>query len=212
MKVKIGAIEFPTKQKATVHVSALLNKYSLGQVVEAADHEFLLALLSRHHEHEAKEGCGVAYFTRGQHPEYKKPCFLLHRLDGSSTDFSTVTCINGQGPSLMAEWREACRQAVDARVLAAKNVIYDADEGRVVCPDSGEVLEKGEYWLVQVNPSWSEMVDQFIAANALQPSRDDVTEPADNQYWAEFKDRELARKFAGFHAPLMNLVPKRVTV
>lgn len=210
MKIKIGTIAFPTKTKAEKYVSSLLKKYSIGQRVEADDHEFLVALLSRHHEQEEKAGCGVAYFTRGQHPEYKTPCFLLHRVDGSTTDFSTATCISGEGPSLMAEWREACRQAVDARIHAAKNAIYDADGGRVSCSETGVTLEKDEYWLVQVNPSWSQIVDNFIEANALQPSRDDLTEPADNQFWAEFKSPGLAERFAAFHAPLMNLVPKKV--
>ena len=81
---------------------------------------------------------------------------------------------------------------------------------RVLCPETGSTLEKDEYWLFQVDPAWAAMVDDFIATNALQPSRDDITDSADNQYWAEFKDGELRRKFAEFHAPLINLVAKRV--
>ncbi|MEZ5963105.1 MAG: DCL family protein [Planctomycetota bacterium] len=188
----------------------MLKKYSVGEVVDQADHDFLSALILRHPDYSNKVGCGISHFTRGEHPQYHTAGFILHRADGSATDFSTVTCINAKGPSIMAEFSEACRQAADPAVFARKSEMLDATEGIVACPETGDSLGREEYWLVQTAPSWGEIVDGFIETHAITPCKELLTESVDNQYAAEFVDPEMARAFAEYHAPLLNLVPKRI--
>lgn len=213
-KVRIGNVEFSSKKKVEEHAKSIVAASPLGASIDAEsdDHRFLLALLDRHPEHAQKVGCGVEYFSRSQHPVFKEKSqgFMLHRYDGTSSDFSYMTCIKGKGPTLLAKFREACRHAVDARVVEHKWKIYDAGNGFATCPETAEQITKEDCELRQVEPSWSDLVDMFIVHRGVSVSEDDIMELKDNQYSERFSAPELAEEFSRFHEPLMNLVPKKI--
>ena len=212
MPYRIGGRDFRTKQMIREHVRELFGTYGVvgDYVTDLEDHAFLLALLSRHPEHQQKEGKGVERFERGEHPEYGSPCFIIHRVDRSSTDFSTETCIRAKRPSLLAQFREACSRVVDERVRAHKDDLWEQWGGSVQCPKTGQDLDKSNTWLVQTEPSWADLVGSFLEQEGHSPSMSDLTESRDNQYWPELVDSRLAKRFFEFHESRMNLVPKLV--
>lgn len=213
MPHRIGSRLFQTKKEITRHVQTLFDKYpTVGEIVtDEGDHEFLLALLQRHEECDEKVGNGVAHFSRDAHPTWQSPGFKLHRVDGSSTDFSTSHCIAARGPSLMSRFREACKYAVDDILRDHKFRMFDAGGGTVVCPTTGVRLTKDQCRLEQVGPSWKELVDDFVREAGHHVVETDITAARDNQYWHELTSSALVRSFRDYYAKRINLVPRRVT-
>lgn len=90
--VTLGPITFPNREDARYAIRQLLGRTAVGSMVttDTRDGQLLLALVQRHARAAEKIGCGVSYFTtartmRADNMSTKH--FVLHRLDGSSTDF-----------------------------------------------------------------------------------------------------------------------------
>lgn len=96
-------MEFRTKGQAKQFCRDIVARYRDGQTITEADHEFLAELLKLHHEAPAKVGYGVSHFTVATDPIWMKTRhFVIVRTDGSSTDFSYHTCIDGATEPLSA--------------------------------------------------------------------------------------------------------------
>ena len=77
--------------------SAMLNRYSVGEVVGSVDAVDLTALLKRHDELEEKIGVGVARFEVADAPDgHGGKCFWIVRNDGSRIDFSFKHCLEAK--------------------------------------------------------------------------------------------------------------------
>lgn len=92
---------WPSRQEAIAHFSEMLSRYDLDETVSPGpDHDDLLALLAHYDRDvpmgkETKLGVGVERFAKGQKrgEGFTTPCFVVHRLDGSSDDFSFFKAI-----------------------------------------------------------------------------------------------------------------------
>ena len=81
----------------TKFFSAMLNRYSIGEVVSPADAVDLTALLKRHDELEEKIGVGVARFEVAAAPDgHDGKCFWIVRNDESRIDFSFKHCLEAK--------------------------------------------------------------------------------------------------------------------
>ena len=79
---------------ASAFFSGMLNRYSIGQRVSAADQADLEALLKRHDERVEKIGIGINYIEVSNAPdEFGGRCFWIVRTDGSRIDFSFKHCL-----------------------------------------------------------------------------------------------------------------------
>lgn len=85
---------------ATAFFAAMLNRYNIGDRVNAADTADLSALLARHDELEEKSGKGIAGFEvnlpPADAPQFSKRCFWVVRTDGTKIDFSIGHCLKAQ--------------------------------------------------------------------------------------------------------------------
>ena len=124
------------KKEAKAMCHEIVERTADGQLLSDEDAEFLHWLLDRHPRAAEKIGVGVAGFTveaigmatRG---------FMLHRFDGSSTDFSYYKFITS--PSEVGLARKAMRRAVAAQVIEFKQAA--AARGSLVCAATGEILD-----------------------------------------------------------------------
>lgn len=99
--------EWPSKTAALQHFKAMLARYRNGQrVIDPDDHSDLSALIARYdstalNEDEKKGLGGVDYFSRELNvaEHFRTPGFHVHRLDGTSIDFSYVHAVNGNPES-----------------------------------------------------------------------------------------------------------------
>lgn len=89
--VTIGKINFAKKGDALAHMKAMLDRYDIGDRVNASDTEFLRAALSLHPEASAKIGSGVAHFSV-RSADFGTRCFWVNRTDGSTEKFSYKSC------------------------------------------------------------------------------------------------------------------------
>lgn len=83
---------FEKKGDAHDFFKAMLNRYRIGDRVNAADENDLRSLLKKHTEYEQKIGPGVAHFEVID-GGFGTQCFKIVRIDGTSDDFSYKHCI-----------------------------------------------------------------------------------------------------------------------
>ena len=213
--VDLGHRIFPAKSSATAHFKAMLNRYSLGAAVTADDHADLLALLLRHPESERKRGSGIAGFFVGSSLEYGGRCFWLRRSDGTTTDFSYLSCISARARTLRQEFAEACRNAVFPSIASAKSRLFAdgaAPDGTVDCEASGVRLTQNEATVDHKPPmTFQVLVETFLCANEITPSREMLTIPADQQVTTRFVDAQVEAAFVAYHnrAAQLRVVARR---
>ena len=83
---------FEKKGEARDFYKEILNRYSVGDVVNAADEADLRALLKHHTEYQVKVGVGIARIEVMANL-HGTQSFKLVRIDGSQDDFSYIHCI-----------------------------------------------------------------------------------------------------------------------
>lgn len=90
-----------SKKDALLHFKNMLARYSVGQrVSDMTDHGDLVALLEKYdksaRQGESKTGCGIDFFSKEQNSGegWSTAGFHVHRLDGSSDDFSYRDAVN----------------------------------------------------------------------------------------------------------------------
>ena len=170
--------------------------------------QILDSLIERHPEAAQKIGCSIKRFFR-QRTDKGTSCFWLEREDGTTTEFSYPTCIDAKGKSLYQEFAEACREAVHDDLVATKKAHFGEhgdSEGRVPCDITGEMIKFDESHLDHKKPmTFQVIVRTFVAANRIEPSRDVLSEPRDQQFATTFTDQDLARQFVEYHHSIAQL-------
>lgn len=174
-KVIIGtgdsSVVFGSKAAALASFKSMLARYRNGEDVNEQDSQLLRNLLERHPEAHQKIGHGVKRFFRDR-TDQGTDCFWLQRENGSSTDFSYISCVNAKGKSLYQEFAEACRQAVQPDLDAAKKAHFEKHgdtEGKVRCEVSGEMVASYESHLDHKKPmTFQVIVTTFVAANKIE--------------------------------------------
>lgn len=200
-----------TKAAALSHFKAMLARYADGKVVEDRnDHDDLVALLVRYDEAitdgPSKTGTGIDHFTRTRNNfnGYSTPSFWVHRTDGTATDFSYISGVNGQAKGYSREFYDACRAAVQDDLIAAKHRFFaeHGDErGCVPCEITAARIGFEDAHLDHAWPTFGQIVAAFRAARAwtreIPPGI--VTLPADAQTQSVFLDVDVAAAFKEFH-------------
>jgi hypothetical protein len=185
------------KKEAKARCHEIVERTANGQMVSDEDAAFLHWLLDRHPCAADKIGVGVAGFTveaigmatRG---------FMLHRFDGSSTDFSYYKCITS--PSEVGLARKAMRRAVVDQVIEFKRA--SAARGTLVCAVTGEILDWDSAHVDHAPPifvtladQWAEHVGGYTAIQLLPTEDGELGRcMADPEPWAAFhRDRAELR-------------------
>lgn len=188
-----------TKTAALNHFKAMLARHVDDAVVEdRSDHDDLVALLERYDEAitdgPSKTGTGIDHFTRTRNNfnGYSTPSFWVHRTDGTATDFSYISGVNGQPKGRSHEFYDACRAAVQDDLIAAKHRFFaeHGDERTCVpCEITGILIGFEDAHLDHAWPSFGQIVAAFRATRAWTheiPSGI-VTLPTDAQTQSMFR-------------------------
>lgn len=189
------------------------------------DREDLVALLERYDEAitdgPSKTGTSIDYFTRTRNNfnGYSTPSFWVHRTDGTATDFSYISGVNGQPNGLSREFYDACRAAVQDDLIAAKRRFFNEhgdEQGCVPCEITGTHIGFEDAHLDHAWPTFGQIVAAFRAARAW--SREIpfgiVTLPADAQTQSVFQAIDVAEAFKAFHHDLavLRIVQRKVNL
>ncbi len=203
--------EWRTQKAAIEHFRALLHRYGNGAIIDAPeDHDDLAALLVRYDsavaDRVSKIGCGIDHFERRLNAAEGRttPGFWVIRTDGSATDFSFYTGIEGQPKPEAREFSDACREAVAVPLKRAKRdhfIKFGDANGRVPCDISDILITHDEAHLDHAYPTFGQLVVTFRAARGwhLVIPAGTLTKAMDQQTITSFTNPGDAEAFREFH-------------
>jgi hypothetical protein len=183
--------KFETKQAMLNYFRDILHRHDIGVTIPEPDASALHWLVSLHPEAKQKIGVGIVRFFKQHNLPYGTCSFHLERADGTTTDFSYLTCVNGP-PSAMAEVERAMRAEV---------------------AETGKPLSIEEAHADHINPlSFNVLMRCFLATHGIDPHIDMIVTTTDNLCGRQLADREIARRWINFHRKLaeIRLVDSRV--
>jgi hypothetical protein len=204
--IEIGGLNFASKAAAAEHFRRMLHQHEIGiPILEPAATE-LQWLLERHPEYRDKAGCGVEHFSVRE-AIYGTRCFEIVRVDGSTTDFSFTTCVNGKAPSAVAQAIEALRAEVADDITEKKRELFrdcGNAEGKLPCALTGALIAIDGAHADHAPPrTFGTLAIAFLEARGIDPAAPGLITPhADNQYQPRLLDPELARAWRAYHHKL----------
>jgi Protein of unknown function (DUF3223) len=208
--IQLGVLQFASKKSLLEHCHGVLHRYEIGARVTEDDAAFLLLLLERHHERDQKVGAGLSHFTVATALPAGR-CFLIHRIDGTVTDFSFNKCISP--PAIDQRLHAALRLEIDEHVKLAKKrffIEHSGLDGRVACNQSGQSISFEEAHADHALPlSFWVLAETFLQATNIltgTPLDETLLAPlADQQFGRPLARRWLAEKWRQFHNKLAHI-------
>lgn len=202
--IQIGEIRFATKKDAITHYRAILNAYEFGTELDRIDFNMVMSLLELHPKVTEKIGVGVNKI-RVSKAKYNTKSFELIRIDGSTEFFSYTKRINAPRTAL-AQFREACRQAIQEDLREVKIEYFKAHSknGQVKCQESKALAKYEELNVDHRQPNtFSVIVDRFIELNNIQVDKIQYIyiDGGPN----EIEDDALKQQFRKYHQAKANL-------
>jgi hypothetical protein len=203
--INLPSITFMSKKDAKAYFQNMLNRYRDKDILSTEDDTILFELLQRHPEAAEKIGVGVKRFYRSRSNIHPTSCFHLERFDGTTTDFSYVSCISGNAATLEQQFYEACRYAVANKLICQKEQLFLEAGGTMKCAKTGTpiTIDNAEYR--HTEPSFREIVRDFIADNHITIISTMLTHGTDMQYIVKFADLGVESLFKSYHTAKSNL-------
>lgn len=180
----------------------MLSRYHDGQRISEDDSKLLGELLERHPDDD-KIGPGVSFFYRAKSLDHPTSGFHVMQVDDNWTDFSYITCIKGEKPTVYDYFYRACRSSVSPYLTQKKNSLFDA--GPVFCSVTGQPVTKDSSEYKHTTPAFRELVDRFAKTNGTQIEWSLFPPDRNRQYSVRFVDSELENKFVAYHMANANL-------
>lgn len=210
VRVVIGGQVFRTKGEAKKFFGGIRDRYPDGAPLGPEDDALLRELLACHPEAADKTGTGVAHFTVETDFHYGRTRhFTVHRVDGSSTDFSYYACINGRNER--ADRLGALRHAMQDQIVAFRERAFATGQP-VVCPLRGVAITREAYHVDHTPPaSFDVLVQGWLRSQGLELAAVSITPPGDNQIVAAMTEATQAaswREHHRQHARLRLLSPR----
>jgi Protein of unknown function (DUF3223) len=205
MKYSINGISFKTDKELQEFAKGILYRGSVNSCLEGEDLEFMLDYFrSIHVEWSQKEGVGVAYIRRITDVVYGKyRAFQIERTDSSVTDISYILS-NIKIKKLEKEFKEALRWIIEPQILDFKKESF-AESQFLRCPISNDLLFFEECHADHFNPTFDEIVSNFIKLHGISDFSTVVAPGRDNQTRAELSDDIISQSFFDFHKSVANL-------
>lgn len=187
---------FPTKKAAKDFIREIISRHENNETLKGNDFSFIYDLLSVHPESEQKIGCGVSRIFVDLDAQYKKnKCFYLTRTDGSSTDFSWISCIDGR--NIRREIFDAFRNAITYQIEEfKKEKLTDSS----VCPYTNEKLNNGNSHVDHESPlTFYSLVNKFLKEESIDLFDVKISEPQDNQFTTSLINNQLIERWKKYH-------------
>jgi hypothetical protein len=197
--VTIGDFEFPTKASAKDFFRAIRDRYPRdGEHLSFEDEGIVRDLLGAHPESVSKVGVGIAFITVETETEFNRTRhFMIHRLDGSCTDFSFHACIDGR--NVRNDILGALRRAIADQIVEFRNSFFEA-KITMICPLSGNAITSDSYHVDHAPPAkFIALVNNWLEDELLALEDVEITPPADSQIVADMISQRQRSSWAGFH-------------
>jgi hypothetical protein len=179
------------------YTRSIRDRYGDGARLDKPDAAFMADLLQRHPASARKIGCGITGFSVSTEPVFKTRCFRVHRLDGSSTDFSFRECVTPT--TRRTKVMHAFRTAITGDIIAFRDRAFAF--GPVTCPHTGRLLTPNECHVDHKPPTFATLVAGFMKSSGMDfetiPLID--SDSRDNMYVEQLADTATAVAFLAYH-------------
>lgn len=202
--IQIGPHTFNSKADAKKHTRAIMARYEDHQPINGTDYIFLHDLVAVHPEANQKIGCGISYFTIQVDPIWKTTRhFVIVRTDGSSTDVSFHTCIDGTNHR--KDVLHALRHAIADQIVVFQRGMFSLGI-QICCPYTGEQLSPSYCHVDHTPPdTFMRLVTCWMSQTGVEHSDLKLVDNADNQWVRVLKDDRISSSWQSFHNKNCNL-------
>lgn len=196
--VVLASLTFPSQTKAKAFFREIRDRYEDGERVSDEDSRYLHDLIAIHPEAETKIGCGISHFSVGTETRFRRTRhFMIYRTDGTSTDVSFKSPIEGRNPR--RDRLEALRRAIEDQILEFRRKAFDSEE-RILCPLRGVPITPKSYHIDHEPPViFVRLVDQWLELQAMELEDLEITPPTDNQIVTEMTNEVQISSWRNFH-------------
>lgn len=197
-KIQIGNREFKTKKAAKDFYRNIRDTYSNGETICAEDQEQLLNMVYAHHQAQTKVGCGISHFTVETDCEFgNSRHFMIHRIDGSQTDVSFLTAIDG--PNKRRDKYSALRHAVIDQIKEFRSSVFSSVD-TVRCPLRNTEITLYTCHVDHISPfTFVNLVDQWMNESCISLDKIEITPSSDNQIIAVMTNENQIKCWQKFH-------------
>lgn len=194
----VGEVQFPSQKAALDFARQIRDRYVDGEKITRSDAVFLADLLSLHPEADQKFGVGITHFSVQTDAVFGKTRhFVVHRKDGTSTDFSFKSCI--EGSSAKRDALSALREAVAEQITGFKQAAF-AGKTDVPCAVRGTPTSFRDAHVDHIPPrTYAALVTGWLRHEGLNLEDIAVTLPADNQVLTTMVGKEQMASWQQFH-------------
>lgn len=202
--VHIGSTIFPSKKAAKECYRAIRDRYPDGVEIRGLDHSLLLELVEIHPEAAQKFGVGIDHFTVEVDQEFGTTRhFVIHRSDGTSTDVSFNSAIDGRNRN--ADRLEALRRAIAPQITRFAQAKLDTIEP-LACPFTEEQITIDNYHVDHEAPAtFQKLSTDWLAMEGIGLEAVEITPPADNQYVCEMTNQNQRISWETYHTEYARL-------
>lgn len=196
--IAIGELKFATQKAALAFAREIRDRYEDGQKIFGSDAAFLEDLLALHPEADQKFGKGISHFSVQRDSVFGTTRhFVVHRKDGTSTDFSFKSCI--EGSSARRDALSALREAVADQITGFKNSAFGG-KTEVVCAVRGTPTSFRDAHVDHIPPrTYAALVAGWLRQEHITLLDISVTPPVDNQVLTEMTDERQILSWQDFH-------------
>lgn len=173
---KLLHLQWGSKQAAIDHLYRIRDGYDDGIRITGINSILLVAATDLHFDAEQKRGCGINYFTI-KHSRHGTRCFVLHRLDGTSTDISFGEIFDDHAKIGRARIYKGLRDTIDSQVA--------------------KLRKPGHH--VHHDPPFEELVKNWLVARGITIDNVEVAPSTDNQVYTGLKEAGMAYDWAAYH-------------
>lgn len=192
--IELAGRIFKTKEELKLACRNILYKTNYNETINDEDDTLLRALIERHPEADRKIGCGIKYFT--VRPNMTSRVFYLYRLDGTSTDWSYLSCVTN--PSRLTVVKKAARNTVRDQVMEFKKLNFKPG---MICPITGKTIDSSPLAHVDHTGEFTfdKIVTSFIQEHSLDVNQIELAGTEDNSIQKTWKDPYLSDEFKKYH-------------
>ncbi len=200
---EIGTLSFNTKKSAKAYFRNIRDSYQDDEQLNSRDTEHLHMLIVHHPESDQKIGCGISHFTVTTETVFRKTRhFVLHRNDGTSTDFSFISCIDGR--SLRGDKLEALRRQVEEQIIRFRDELFS--RGKVYCPYLRVELSLNSCHIDHAPPNtFMKIVEDWLESEGIDLLDIQITPPKDYQHVTHMTDLQQKEGWSSYHLANANL-------
>lgn len=174
---QLGDISFKTKEQIKTYVKQMLWSLPLSERLGDNTDRFLADFLKWHRNSALKIGAGIDYFTVESLVSNSR-CFMVHRIDGTRTDFSYKSCLYPSKGKDATALKNAMRRAISGQIMAFRNSLH----------------------IHHASPYFDELAARFLAEHDLTAVESDIGGYV-------LIDDEITGLWQQYHMAHANLVP-----